>query len=68
MDPTVVYPTLEGITAVGNVKMYGIVKISVGLESPLLKVLNLHKTWTLVDESNGTFLDKDFTIYGGQAA
>ncbi len=68
MDPTIVYPTLEGITAVGNVKMYGIVRISVGLESPLLKVLNLHKTWTLVDESNGTFLDKDFTIYGGQAA
>lgn len=68
MDPTVVYPTLDGITAVGNVKMYGIVRISVGLESPLLKVLNLHKTWTLVDESNGTFLDKDFTIYGGQAA
>ena len=68
MDPSIVYPTLEGTTAVGNVKMYGIVKLSVGLESPLLKVLNLHKTWTLVDESNGTFLDKDFTIYGGQAA
>ena len=68
MDPSITYPTLDGITAVGNVKMYGIVKISIGLESPLLKVLNLHKTWTLVDESNGTFLDKDFTIYGGQAA
>ncbi|HBL40982.1 MAG TPA: hypothetical protein DDY98_05190 [Ruminococcaceae bacterium] len=68
MDPTIVYPTLEGIQAVGNVKVYGIVKISVGLESPLLKVLNLHKTWTLVGESNGTFVDKDFTIYGGAAA
>ncbi len=68
MDPTIVYPTLEGIQAVGNVKVYGIVKISVGLESPLLKVLDIHKTWSLVDEDNGTFVDKDFTIYGGAAA
>lgn len=60
-DVNVTYPNAQNLTIKGHVKMYGIVKIGVGNNSILSKI-GLKKSWTLLDESNGTFLDKEFDI------
>lgn len=61
-DVNLSYPNCENISVVARVKVYGIVKISIGQNSPILSKLGLKKTWTLVDESNGTFLDETYDI------
>lgn len=60
-DVSITYPNAENLGIKGHVKMYGIVKIGIGNNSILSKI-GLKKTWDLVNESNGTFLDKEFDI------
>lgn len=48
------YPTggMDGALFCGNAKIYGLMSVSVGQNSPLLKLLGLTKTWVIFDESN----------------
>ena len=62
MDINFVFPNSENLTATVNVKVYGIVKVSVGENSPILDKLGLSKTWVLVHEDNGTFIDETFSF------
>lgn len=50
------YPTggMDGAEFCGNAKIYGLMYISVGQNSQLLKLAGLSKTWTIFDESNAT--------------
>ena len=62
LDINFTFPNSENVTATVNVKIYGIVKISVGENSPILDKLGLNKTWVLVHEDNGTFVDETFDL------
>lgn len=46
------YPALNGAEFCGNVKIYGLMSVSVGQNSPILKLLGLTKTWVIFDENN----------------
>jgi len=48
------YPTNSMNNALfeGSVKVYGLMSVSVGQNSPLLKLLGLTKTWVIYDENN----------------
>ncbi len=50
------YPTggMDGAEFCGNAKIYGLMYISVGQNSQLLKLAGLSKSWTIFDESNAT--------------
>ena len=62
MDINFVFPNSDNLTATVNIKVYGIVKVSVGENSPILDKLGLSKTWVLVHEDNGTFIDETFSF------
>lgn len=49
------YPTnsMDNAQFCGNATIYGILKISIGQNSPLLKTLGLTKTWVIFDKANG---------------
>jgi len=48
------YPTggMDGAEFCGNAKIYGIMTVSVGQNSQLLKLVGLQKTWVIFDENN----------------
>jgi hypothetical protein len=46
------YPEKDGAEFCGNAKIYGLMYISVGQNSKLLKLVGLSKTWTIFDENN----------------
>ncbi len=48
------YPTntMDNATFCGNAKIYGLMSVSVGQNSPLLKLIGVNKTWVIFDESN----------------
>ncbi len=48
------YPTggMDGALFCGNAKVYGLMSVSVGQNSPILKKLGLTKTWVIFDENN----------------
>ena len=45
-------PELDGAEFCGNAKVYGLMYVSVGQNSQLLKLVGLSKSWTIFDESN----------------
>ncbi|MBR6620589.1 MAG: hypothetical protein IKK85_09615 [Clostridia bacterium] len=63
MDINFVFPNSDNLTATINVKVYGIVKASVGQNSPILDKLGLSESWTLVyeDLNGGTFINETFS-------
>ena len=60
MDINFVFPNSENLKGWANVKVYGIVKVSVGQNSPILDKLGLSETWVLVHEdvNGGTFINE----------
>jgi len=50
------YPTnsMNNAQFCGNVRIYGLMSVSVGQNSPLLKLIGLQKTWVIFDQNNGT--------------
>ncbi len=62
MDMNWTLPTGENLDGSINFKVYGIVTISVGENSDILEPLGLCKTWRLVTEENGTFIDKTIEL------
>lgn len=60
MDINFVFPNSDNLRGYANVKVYGIVKVSVGQNSPILDKLGLSETWVLVHEdvNNGTFINE----------
>ena len=46
------FPDSEGADFCGNAKVYGLMYVSVGQNSKLLKLVGLSKSWTIFDESN----------------
>lgn len=52
---TTVGANRDNLKLCANANLYGILKISVGTNSKILSKLGLTKTWTIFDESNGTF-------------
>ncbi len=55
------FPNSENLSASVNVKVYGIVTISVG-ENSIIEKIGLSKTWNLVTEENGTFIDETVVL------
>ncbi|MEI6578869.1 MAG: hypothetical protein WCN92_05330 [Eubacteriales bacterium] len=45
---------MDGATFCGNAKIYGLMSVSVGQSSQLMKLAGLQKTWVIFDESNAT--------------
>lgn len=62
MDMNWTLPTGENLEGTINFKVYGIVTISVGENSDILEPLGLCKTWRLVTEENGTFIDETLEL------
>ena len=62
MDMNWTLPTGENLDGSINFKVYGIVTISVGENSDILEPLGLCKTWRLVTEENGTFIDETLEL------
>jgi len=50
------YPTggMDGAEFCGNAKIYGLMSVSVGQNSPLLKLAGLTKSWDIFNEGNAT--------------
>jgi len=67
-DMNFTVPNAENMTFKANIKVYGIVTISVGENSPILDKLGLSKTWSICNEGNATFLDKTFELKAPTAA
>ena len=55
-------PNGDVMTFKANMKVYGIVTISVGENSPILDKLGLSKTWSICNEENSTFIDETITL------
>ena len=55
-------PNGENVTFKANIKVYGIVTISVGENSPILDKLGLSKTWEICNEENSTFINRDIVL------
>lgn len=53
------YPTggMDGAEFCGNAKVYGIMKVSIGQNSDLLKLVGLRKSWDIFDETNGVIFN-----------
>jgi hypothetical protein len=53
------YPTggMNGAEFCGNAKIYGLMSVSIGQNSKLLKLAGLTKTWVIFDESNATIFN-----------
>ena len=66
LDINFIFPNSENLTCTVNVKIYGIVTISVGENSDILEPLGLCETWRLVTEENGTFIDETFELTANQ--
>lgn len=62
MDMNWTLPSGEELEGYINIKVYGIVTISVGENSDILEPLGLSKTWRLVTEENGTFIDETLEL------
>ena len=62
MDMNWTLPNGEELGGTINFKVYGIVTISVGENSDILEPLGLCKTWRLVTEENGTFIDETLEL------
>lgn len=61
MDINFNFPNSENLTATVNVKIYGIVTISVG-ENSIIEKIGLSKTWKICTEENATFYDQTFVL------
>ncbi len=61
-DMNFTVPNAENMTFKANVKVYGIVTISVGENSDILEPLGLCETWRICNEENATFFDKTFEL------
>ncbi len=61
-DMNFTVPNAENMTFKANVKVYGIVTISVGENSDILEPLGLCETWSICNEENATFFDKTFEL------
>ena len=48
------YPTggMDGAEFCGNIKLYGILEISVGKNSQIMKIAGLQKSWSIFNEDN----------------
>ena len=62
LDMNWTLPNGENLEGYINIKVYGIVTISVGENSDILEPLGLCKTWRLVTEENGTFIDETLEL------
>ena len=61
-DMNFTVPNAENMTFEANVKVYGIVTISVGENSDILEPLGLCETWSICNEGNATFIDETFVL------
>lgn len=61
-DMNFAVPNAENMTFMANVKVYGIVTISVGENSDILEPLGLCETWSICNEGNATFIDETFEL------
>ena len=67
-DMNFTVPNAENMTFSANVKVYGIVTISVGENSDILEPLGLCKTWSICNEDNATFIDETFELKAPEVA
>ena len=67
-DMNFTVPNAENMTFKANIKVYGIVTISVGENSPILDKLGLSKTWSICNEGNATFIDETIELKAPTAA
>ena len=67
-DMNFTVPNAQNMTFKANVKVYGIVTISVGENSDILEPLGLCKTWSICNEGNATFFDKTIELKAPDAA
>ena len=67
-DMNFTVPNAENMTFKANVKVYGIVTISVGENSDILEPLGLCETWSICNEGNATFFDKTIELKAPTAA
>ena len=67
-DMNFTVPNAENMTFKANIKVYGIVTISVGENSDILKPLGLCETWSICNEGNATFFDKTIELKAPTAA
>ncbi len=61
-DMNFTVPNAENMTFKANIKVYGIVTISVGENSDILEPLGLCETWRICNEENATFFDKTIEL------
>lgn len=61
-------PNADKMTFTANIKVYGIVTISVGENSDILEPLGLCETWSICNEGNATFFDKTIELKAPDAA
>ncbi len=55
-------PNGDEMTFKANIKVYGIVTISIGENSPILDKLGLSKTWSICNEGNSTFINETIEL------
>ncbi len=67
-DMNFTVPNAENMTFKANVKVYGIVTISVGENSDILEPLGLCETWHICNEENATFINETFELKAPDAA
>jgi len=61
-------PNADNMTFTANIKVYGIVTISVGENSDILEPLGLCETWSICNEGNATFIDENIELKAPTAA
>lgn len=66
-DMNFTVPNAENMTFKANIKVYGIVTISVGENSDILEPLGLCETWRICTEENATFFDKTIELNSATA-
>lgn len=67
-DMNFTVPNAENMTFKANIKVYGIVTISVGENSDILEPLGLCETWRICTEENATFIDETIELRSPEAA
>ena len=61
-DMNFTVPNADNMTFKANIKVYVIVSISVGENSPILDKLGLSKTWDICTEDNATFINETIEL------